>query len=1409
NTTINNQGTLTITDDCIIGENCQITGNGQIIINDTNKIAPYLQTFNGNYTLENTTINTTKTNNQNLTIKNSNITAQITNNGNLTLSNTTINSTINNQGTLTITDDCIIGDNLIIGGEGEIIINDTNKIAPYLQTFNGNYTLENMTIDSIKINYGNLTIINSTINAYIGNGGNLIITNSTINAYMENYGTLIISDDTIIGDEFYLDNYGQLIMNDTTRVGIYSGNIIKDNTVINSSITIPNDGNVTFINSNITAPITNNGNLTFINSTIWAPITNRGNLIIDNSPVTNTTLKNYGNITVLNTTLNQTNISNSNTAELKIYNSTIYDSITGNPGGKTVEIYNTNFIGNAFAGTLTVNCSYMNGSTVTARGDVINCSFINNSRVDNRYYASNGGALTGTNLTVTNCIFINNGLYMNNDTGVSGGSGGAIAGTNLTVINCTFDSNYAQTKSSWIQCQGGGAISADGNINITNSTFKNNYVISPHGTIINGSTYFTVFETGMGGAILATGIATITNNQFINNSASINGSAIYLTGGTNKLHTITNNRFQDNNQAVETIYIRNYFEDIENKKLIYFDTPTNITDNNYSNNSIGFKTLTLNGPNKAYMGDQITITLDIELEHPEFYDEDILEQTQYTWYINGETNTNKETEKTITVGNENIITYVKPTISNTRTKVLAITPTILNDIIITPDNINNYVFEGELIVSANSRLIFQGEFNNIGEIYNNKNEVIFDGTNATFTNTAFIIEAQNNTLQNMNINNTDTSDYIITIIGSDNTIQNNTLNQYNSNDKTAAIYNNNGNNNKITQNTIKVSGPALAITYEAGATTANTQGILSVGGQNNTITYNMITVTNSTDSDQSQFGTIEAITAPQGTNNNISYNTIQCTGARFNYGINTLENVQGNSITYNNITVTGYRYTDGIQVGDGATGNLIANNNINLTCLNTTPVDEAAISYGVIITSQGGQISDNNTITQNNITINGAVNYGMEIYTSTNTFITENNISLTGVKSMGIGYAHSPNSIVTDNNITINDDSTGTLNSVTEEIQPLSTGIRIQQDSSNILIEHNTIITNDSQKQDTTINSEDNNITIKNNQLTSSQGYGDETINAPLTANKENNIIETTTTLAVPESIATNTAITLTATVTTADGTPINGGTVTFTKGNEAIAQTTVTDGIATATITFTQEEEDVTIVASYTPTSTGLSTSSAEAATSIQAPITQLNIAEIDMTAGETVTLTARVTDQNGNNINGGKVTFKVNGKTVKDASGKVIYAKVVDGVATAQYTVPDSLAGKDVNITASYSGSAKYNKESTTITKTVAAQEPTLTITPITDDVQTGSTITLKAKIAAGDKAITNGKIVFKINGKTVKDANGKVIYAHVDANGEVSIDYNLGNLKTGTYTIEATFIAPNYDKITSNTTMTVVKA
>ena len=413
---------------------------------------------------------------------------------------------------------------------------------------------------------------------------------------------------------------------------------------------------------------------------------------------------------------------------------------------------------------------------------------------------------------------------------------------------------------------------------------------------------------------------------------------------------------------------------------------------------------------------------------------------------------------------------------------------------------------------------------------------------------------------------------------------------------------------------------------------------------------------------------------------------------------------------------------------------------------------------------------------------------------------------------MGIGFAHSPDGITIRNNITITGDSTRQLNSVTEEIQPENTGIRVQQESNNILINNNIIKIYDEGKKDTTISIE-NSITgakVTNNKLTSSTGYGQDTINAPATTNMRNNIITTNITTSDVTNVI-NTPTTLTATVTTVYGDNINGGTVTFTDANgNTIATAAVTDGTATATATFKQSGES-TITATYTPTSTGLTESTTTATLTIKDKFqTSITIDEITATAGETITIKANVLDENGDAVTSGKVTFKVNGKTVKDANGKVVYAKVVDGVATAEYTVPENLGGQDITVTAVYSGTNKYNKETTTITTTVTAPEAKLTITPITSDVQTGSTVTLNAKVAIGDKAITTGKIVFKVNGKTVKDENGKVIYAKVDPNGEVSVDYTIPeSFKAGTYNIEAVFTASGYDKLTDNTTMTVVKS
>ena len=159
-----------------------------------------------------------------------------------------------------------------------------------------------------------------------------------------------------------------------------------------------------------------------------------------------------------------------------------------------------------------------------------------------------------------------------------------------------------------------------------------------------------------------------------------------------------------------------------------------------------------------------------------------------------------------------------------------------------------------------------------------------------------------------------------------------------------------------------------------------------------------------------------------------------------------------------------------------------------------------------------------------------------------------------------------------------------------------------------------------------------------------------------------------------------------------------------------------------------------------------------------------------------------------------------------MKDANGKVIYAKVVNGTATIEgYEIPASWAKEDTTIEAVYTGSSQCNKlTSEKVNLTVTKAVPTLTTSDIT--ATAGETITLTAQVTDNDKIINTGKVVFKINGKTVKDSNGKVIYAKV-TNNQANITYTLPeNMKAKDYNITAVFTSSNYDKLEDTKTLTI---
>ena len=181
--------------------------------------------------------------------------------------------------------------------------------------------------------------------------------------------------------------------------------------------------------------------------------------------------------------------------------------------------------------------------------------------------------------------------------------------------------------------------------------------------------------------------------------------------------------------------------------------------------------------------------------------------------------------------------------------------------------------------------------------------------------------------------------------------------------------------------------------------------------------------------------------------------------------------------------------------------------------------------------------------------------------------------------------------------------------------------------------------------------------------------------------------------------------------------------------------------------------------------------------------------IEPVNITAGKTSTLKATVTDANGNMLNSGRAVFKLNGCTLKDANGKTIYANVVDGIASINYTIPPSYTPKDYTLTAVASDN-KYNRIEANTTLKVTKTTPKIQI-PNTIKRTKNTQITINITDENGNKINSNQKVCLKFNGCTI--TNTKAI------NGTVNINLDLTKYKNPQY--EITFICGENSQYTTS--------
>ena len=172
----------------------------------------------------------------------------------------------------------------------------------------------------------------------------------------------------------------------------------------------------------------------------------------------------------------------------------------------------------------------------------------------------------------------------------------------------------------------------------------------------------------------------------------------------------------------------------------------------------------------------------------------------------------------------------------------------------------------------------------------------------------------------------------------------------------------------------------------------------------------------------------------------------------------------------------------------------------------------------------------------------------------------------------------------------------------------------------------------------------------------------------------------------------------------------------------------------------------------------------------------TIVTVDPVEGVLGEDINFTVHVKDVNFTSVSGGNVVVKLNGKSLRtdgrfDSNAPEQKLKVNNGKVTFTLKV-DTYLRNAKNLTASYSGSSVYNSARSEIASIqIRNRTAKITVTAKPSSQKQYKTITFKATVKdttpnSKNKTAVNDDtyVIFKINGKTLKDASGKVIKVKV---------------------------------------------
>jgi len=239
---------------------------------------------------------------------------------------------------------------------------------------------------------------------------------------------------------------------------------------------------------------------------------------------------------------------------------------------------------------------------------------------------------------------------------------------------------------------------------------------------------------------------------------------------------------------------------------------------------------------------------------------------------------------------------------------------------------------------------------------------------------------------------------------------------------------------------------------------------------------------------------------------------------------------------------------------------------------------------------------------------------------------------------------------------------------------------------------------------------------------------------------------------------------------------------------------TLVTDANGTASTTYTlgKNFNEINITAKYDGNEVYNHTTQNLTINRIYKADMELLTGSFNAKPGDVVKLIAHIGD-NGVDLDGGQLVFKINNMTLKDENNTVVKINVTKGLAILEYKIPDTLSASTHKLTAVYA-TRLYGRVELSTPMTINRYETHINVNPI---IVKDNNIVIKAQVVDQNNQALNKitPMCIKINGKS---------YNFNTTTG--TVDYNVTQtLKDGYYNV--TIISGANGKYLGSTVKTVI--